>query len=97
MKQYNQLLEISNKLGVIRGISSQLQWDSITYISKNGIQGRAEQLTFLIKLFNKELTSSSVGTLLSILMQRLDNFNEFQQRNIKDFNKQYERMIKIPL
>ncbi|OLS21824.1 MAG: putative metalloprotease YpwA [Candidatus Heimdallarchaeota archaeon LC_3] len=97
MNHYNQLLEISNQLGVIQGISSQLQWDSITYIPKNGIQGRADQLAFMSKLFNKKLTSSTVGTLLNSLMKKLDDFDGFQRRNISVFNKEFERMTKVPL
>ena len=64
MSAYDEMLTLSNKLTSVLSIIIHLDWDSHTYIPKNGYQIRADQFSLLKELRFNLITSSSTKDLL---------------------------------
>jgi carboxypeptidase Taq len=86
-KTYQQLADIQYTLAV-------LNWDVETYIPKNGVAKRTQQIATLSELLHKKSTKKSLGKLLKKLKN--DNkLNDLEQKNVQLAYKDYLRNKKF--
>ena len=97
MSAYDEMLTLSNKLTSVLSIILHLDWDSHTYIPKNGYQIRADQFSLLKELRFNLITSSSTKDLLQRLQSQYHSLTPFQQWNVQRLQLEYDKKTKIPL
>ncbi len=75
-----------------------LQWDQETYMPRGGVQGRAEQLSTLLKLSHVRLTSVEVGRLLDDLEDELADapFDSDEASIVRVTRRDYDQARKLP-
>ncbi len=101
-KEYEKLVKYSKKLYTIFSIEALLGWDQETYMPKDGISRRSEQLAFLSSLFHTYQTKKEFETTLKKLIDlktgkiKAKNFSKEQQVNLKEWRRNYLQAIKLP-
>ena len=86
-----QIKEIQ-QLGYAR---STLSWDMQTYMPSDAIEQRSSTLSLLSSIVHQRITNPEIGKLLGSL-QKLQELTSEQKREIKLFDRDYQRLIRIP-
>lgn len=86
------------ELGQLEQISGILHWDQEVIMPSGAAQARAGHLSVLAGIQHQKLTDPSIGQLLDQLDSQFPNgFDNFQQCNIQEIRRRYDREIKIPV
>ncbi len=91
---YSNLISRLREIGQIDSASALLDWDAETYMPKNGLAVRAEQLALLARLSHERMTDSAVGDLIARLDEPCDD--EVVETNVREIKRHYTRATKIP-
>ena len=95
---YEELLQESKKIALLRSVSAVLEWDEQTYMPDGGSEHRADQLEILAGLAHERMTSPRQGELL----QQLEEADDFGDEdgpmavNIRELRRDYDRAVKLP-
>jgi carboxypeptidase Taq len=75
-----------------------LEWDQETYMPPGGVQGRAEQLSTLLRLSHVKFTSKEVGRLLDDLEDELASapFDSDEASVVRVTRRDYDQARKLP-
>jgi len=95
---YQQLMDRSRRLTVLRTASGIIQWDMETKMPPKGVEQRSEQLSLLDLIAHKEIVDPAVGALLDSIEKdkKYAAMGEMQKRNVHLFRKAYNEEAKIP-
>ena len=94
-QSYERLLEIDRKLTMIGHISSVLEYDFETVMSKKGGEERSQQLSYLSSVMHEMSTGREIGEILEVLEGVTDATDE-QKALVRVWKKQYEDEVLIP-
>jgi len=75
-----------------------LEWDQETYMPPGGVEGRAEQMSTLVRLSHIAFTSDEVGTLLERLEQDLQgaDYDSDEASIVRVTRRDYDQARKLP-
>ncbi len=97
-KAYDRLLSLSKEIYLLNSCMSLLDWDQKTYLPKEGVRHRGNQLAFLAGIRHQKATSPEIGDLLKQLEESplINDPDSFESANIREIKHSYEKLIKIP-
>ncbi|KPL01055.1 MAG: peptidase M32 [candidate division Zixibacteria bacterium SM23_73_3] len=97
-KAYERLLNLSKEIHLLDSSMSVLDWDQKTYIPKEGVRNRGNQLALLAGISHQRSTSPEIGDLLKQLEgSSLESGpDSFEAANIREIKHSYEKLVKIP-
>lgn len=87
--------ELQKKLYAFGHAQMLVNWDGSTFAPEKSVEGRGITASFLAGESHKLMTSEETGKLLEEL-QKLDDLNEKEKRNVKVFAKEYKNLTCIP-
>lgn len=97
-KAYDRLLSLSKEIYLLNSCMSVLDWDQKTYIPKEGVQHRGNQLALLAGISHQKATSLEMGDLLKQLegSSLQSDPDSFEASNIREIKHSYDKLVKIP-
>ncbi len=100
MKQtYQNLVGKLEELGQLEQIMGILHWDQEVIMPTGGAQARGGQLASLAGVIHEKMTDPAIGELLDQLESGAsnDDFDPYQQCNIRETRRVYDRETKVPM
>lgn len=91
---YNDLVSRMQEIGQLDSTAALLDWDAETYMPKNGLSVRADQLALLARLSHERMTDTAIGDLIGMLDDKCDD--EVCETNVREIKRLYLRATKIP-
>ncbi|NOT01962.1 MAG: carboxypeptidase M32 [Phycisphaerales bacterium] len=91
---YEQLRTRIREIGQLSAVEAMLEWDQETYMPRNGLSARAEQLALVAQLAHERRTSQEVGELLAQLDGNIQD--EAAATNVRETRRNYERATRVP-
>ncbi|MCA9254228.1 MAG: carboxypeptidase M32 [Phycisphaerales bacterium] len=91
---YDDLLNRLREIGQLDATAALLDWDAETYMPKNGLGVRADQLALLARLSHERMTDPAIGDRISQLDEQCDD--EVSETNVREIKRLYLRATKIP-
>lgn len=97
-KAYDRLLSLSKEIYLLNSCMSVLDWDQKTYIPKEGVQHRGNQLALLAGISHQKATVPEIGDLLKQLegSSLQSDPDSFEASNIREIKHSYDKLVKIP-
>jgi len=97
-KAYDRLLNLSKEIHLLDSSMAVLDWDQKTYIPKEGVQHRGNQLALLAGISHQKATSPEIGELLKQLEEGSlqSEPDGFEAANIREIKHSYDKLVKIP-
>ncbi len=95
-KKLKELLAIDREVLLLESAAELLAWDLETYLPKNGVPFRAEQVAYLSDLIHRKATDDRVGELIAELESDPPQA-EWEQRLVREWKRNYERQKKLPV
>ncbi len=97
-EKLHQLREVLAEVSDLSRAALLLEWDQETYMPPGGVQGRAEQLSTLLKLAHVRLTSDEVGHLLDDLEEEYADapFDSDEASIVRVTRRDYDQGRKLP-
>ena len=94
----NQLRQVLAEVTDLTRAALVLEWDQETYMPPGGVQGRAEQLSTVLKLAHERLTSDEVGRLLDDLEDELADapYDSDEASIVRVTRRDYDQARKLP-
>jgi len=98
-EKLKKLKDIVYEINDINKAIAVLGWDQETYMPKDGIAGRAEQISTLSQISHKKATSQILGDLIKSLKVELSELDQDfdDARLIKVLDRNYQKQIKVPI
>ncbi len=94
---YQNLVGKLEELGQLEQIMGILHWDQEVIMPTGGAQARGEQLASLAGVIHEKMTDPAIGELLDQLESGASNdFDPYQQCNIRETRRVYDRETKVP-
>jgi len=93
---YDWLAKDSTRTSTISSMGSILHWDQSTQIPPAGREHRAEQMAALAGLVHGMRVNPKIGEMLECCEKRLDQANQEQAANLREWRRDYDRAAKIP-
>jgi len=95
---YQELIERSKEVALIRTCGAVLHWDEQTHMPKGGSPYRAEQMAYLSGLAHQKATDPKIGELLSELEQSPLVKDELSDAavNVRETRHDYDKSVKVP-
>lgn len=93
--EYTELRDKLKRLDRLSSISGLLSWDETVFMPPAGQQLRSEQLGYFSEIFHREASDPRIGELLASLQQR-DDLTEEASLIVREAQKDYDRLVKIP-
>lgn len=91
---YEALAEKARVIGRLEAVEAMLDWDLETYMPRQGLKARAEQLALVAELMHERKTDPDLGTLLGELDGSVDD--PVQATNVRELRRTHERAVKVP-
>ncbi len=97
-KAYGRLLDLSKEISLLNSCMSLLDWDQKTYIPKEGVENRGNQLALLAGMSHQKATSPEIGDFLKQLEggSLASAPDSFEAANIREIKHSYDKLVKIP-
>ncbi len=95
MKLYDQFIERTREIGMLRAIGGTLGWDMKTQMPPKGAEARGEQMALLSGLIHEMATCPELGDALKKLSEA-DGLNPDQAANVREMSRMYDRAAKLP-
>lgn len=95
-KHYNALVELSKRATTLEGISRLLGWDQETYMPKDAVEMRGEQLKLLAELTHAIRTGKEFEKELKALKKDQTGLSSAQKAAVKVFQHDFDREKKLP-
>jgi carboxypeptidase Taq len=102
MNAYNKLHALSKSISLMNSVHSLLDWDQETYMPKEGIDIRSQQIEILASLVHRQKTSKGFAKALSALIDLEtgevadDRLDAGQIAALREWRRDYLRAIKLP-
>jgi carboxypeptidase Taq len=95
---YDQLMERSKRLTILRSATGIIYWDMETKMPPKGIAQRSEQLSLLDVISHNEMTDKGIPSLLDKIEKdkRYSDLGKVEKRNVSLFRKAYNEEAKLP-
>ncbi|OPY34472.1 MAG: Carboxypeptidase Taq (M32) metallopeptidase [Methanomassiliicoccales archaeon PtaU1.Bin124] len=95
---YQQLMERSKRLTVLKTAAGIIQWDMETKMPPKGVEQRSEQLSLLDLIAHREIVDPEIGALLDSIEKdrKYESLDELQKRNVHLYRKMYNEEAKLP-
>ena len=94
---YQQLLDRTKEITLLRSASQMLEWDEQTYLPAKGVEYRAEQLSYFGAKAHALFTDPLVGEWLELSRQAGFPPESDEGVNIREWSRSYERATKLPV
>ena len=95
---YQNLVNKLEALGQLEQIMGIMHWDQEVIMPAGGAQARGGQLASLAGVIHEKITDPSIGELLDQLESGASNdFDPYQQCNIRETRRVYDRETKVPM
>ena len=95
---YQNLVKKLEELGQLEQISGILHWDQEVIMPPGAAQARAGQLSSLAGVMHEKMTDPVIGQLLEqIESGSLKDFDPYEQCNIRETRRAYDRETKVPM
>ncbi|MEF8848505.1 MAG: carboxypeptidase M32 [Candidatus Thermoplasmatota archaeon] len=97
-KSLDYIYKIQKELSVLRGISSLLGWDQLTYMPRDGIKVRSKQSSLISKKIHKKIVSDKLWANINKLKKpnNFENLSEVDKKVVERLKKDVEKSRKIP-
>ncbi|TDJ49149.1 MAG: carboxypeptidase M32, partial [Nitrospina sp.] len=98
-KTYQNLVGKLEELGQLEQIMGILHWDQEVIMPTGGARARGGQLASLAGVIHEKMTDPAIGELLDQLESGAsnDDFDPYQQCNIRETRRVYDRETKVPM
>jgi len=98
MQSYDRLIELSREIPMLYSVMNTLIWDTYTGMPRGAVAQRAEQNSFLTRLYHRMVTNPEIGRLLETVAASPDasSLTEVQRRNLFLLRRLYNRETRIP-
>ncbi len=99
---YKKLLKLSRSNALLSSVNLLLDWDHETYMPKEAIDARSEQIEMLASLVHKNKTSKSFAKALDALIDletgeiKDDKLNPAQMAALREWRRDYQKDAKLP-
>jgi carboxypeptidase Taq len=94
---YQQLLDRTKEITLLRSASQVLEWDEQTYLPAKAVEYRAEQLSYLGAKAHALFTDPLVGEWLESCRQASFPPESDEGVNVREWSRSYERATKLPV
>ncbi len=93
---YQNLLDRSRAIALIEGASALLNWDEETYLPRQGLAFRAEQLAFCAGWTHRQFTAPEVGDWIKACEDHGFNPESDEAANLREWRRAYDRATRLP-
>src|SRR6266542_3560099 len=93
---YQNLLDRSRAIALIEGASALLNWDEETYMPRQGLAFRAEQLAFCAGWTHRQFTAPEVGDWIKACEDHGFNPESDEAANLREWRRAYDRATRLP-
>ncbi len=92
--EYAKLMDRVRDFGRLRAVEELLAWDQETYMPKNGVHARAEQLALVAGLAHEHLVADETRSLLEETSADPDDY--VTQTNLRETRRTFKRAANVP-
>lgn len=94
MDEYDELIKLTKKAGLLGSANELLSWDQEVMMPKGGSEVRAMEMGAIAQVAHEIFTQPRVGELLSKIDE--SKLDEKQKANVREIRQDYERSKKVP-
>ena len=94
-KAYGELLTLNKEISLLTSTASCLGWDQETYLPKNSLQHRADQLSYLSGKIHSMSVSKDFQAKLEAAEQE-SNYNTTESANLREWRHSFDQSTKLP-
>lgn len=101
-KAFAKIAQLSKSAALLEGVQMVLDWDKETYMPKEAIEQRSEQLEMIASLIHRQRTSKAFTKALSALIDietgemKNDRLSQEQMAALREWRRDYLHSVKLP-
>jgi carboxypeptidase Taq len=95
---YDKLVERVKEISLLGSCASILHWDQETYMPKNGVGHRSEQIGLIARMAHEQFVEPAIGDLIGEVESSdlVKDADSIEGANIRELRRQYDKETKLP-